>query len=77
MCKGISDLSFENACFYILQPNGLDLSGVFLTYNPGLPAEGAGGGKKSRPKTARTKSARPKTAKNKYVFISNSNFFYL
>jgi len=44
------------------KPDGLDLSGVFLTYNPGLPAEG---GKKSRPKTARTKSARPGTSKKK------------
>ena len=42
--------------------DALDLSGVFLTYNPGMAQDG-GSGKKSRPKTARAKSARPKTAK--------------
>jgi len=51
--------------------DALDLSGVFLTYNPGIPQDG-GSGKKSRPKTARAKSARPKTAKKKAGKSSSS-----
>lgn len=42
--------------------NELDLSNVYLSYNPGLSQDS---GKKSRPKTARNKSARPKTSKKK------------
>ena len=63
MCSRLSISSFF---VNKLQSDELDLSGVFLTYNPGLPQDGGGGGGgKSRPKTARSKSARPKTAKNK------------